>query len=246
MDTVRLETRYGMADGLTPVLAARIADWENALPKGIKLAYLPSPNVVRLRLSAYDVEDADATRKTIDNLFDRLYDIIPQYIVGFEDASVQALVHKLLTERGLTLATAESCTGGAIASRFTAMAGASAYFLLGAVTYSNEAKRDVLGVNYDDIMRFGAVSETVARQMAEGARRVSGADYAVATTGIAGPTGGTAEKPVGTVWFAVATPTRTVSMMRDSGTDRGQVINRASAYAISMLYDELKRDTKQK
>lgn len=233
----------GLAESM---LAARIADWENALPKGIKLAYLPSPNVVRLRLSAYDVEDADATRKTIDNLFDRLYDIIPQYIVGFEDASVQALVHKLLTERGLTLATAESCTGGAIASRFTAMAGASAYFLLGAVTYSNEAKRDVLGVNYDDIMRFGAVSETVARQMAEGARRVSGADYAVATTGIAGPTGGTAEKPVGTVWFAVATPTRTVSMMRDSGTDRGQVINRASAYAISMLYDELKRDTKQK
>ena len=233
----------GIAESM---LAARIADWENALPKGIKLAYLPSPNVVRLRLSAYDVEDADSTRKTIDNLFDRLYDIIPQYIVGFEDASVQALVHKLLTERGLTLATAESCTGGAIASRFTAMAGASAYFLLGAVTYSNEAKRDVLGVNYDDIMRFGAVSETVARQMAEGARRVSGADYAVATTGIAGPTGGTAEKPVGTVWFAVATPTRTVSMMRDSGTDRGQVINRASAYAISMLYDELKRDTKQK
>lgn len=233
----------GLAESM---LAARIADWENALPKGIKLAYLPSPNVVRLRLSAYDVEDADSTRKTIDNLFDRLYDIIPQYIVGFEDASVQALVHKLLTERGLTLATAESCTGGAIASRFTAMAGASAYFLLGAVTYSNEAKRDVLGVNYDDIMRFGAVSETVARQMAEGARRISGADYAVATTGIAGPTGGTAEKPVGTVWFAVATPTRTVSMMRDSGTDRGQVINRASAYAISMLYDELKRDTKQK
>ena len=233
----------GLAESM---LAARIADWENALPKGIKLAYLPSPNVVRLRLSAYDVEDADSTRKTIDNLFDRLYDIIPQYIVGFEDASVQALVHKLLTERGLTLATAESCTGGAIASRFTAMAGASAYFLLGAVTYSNEAKRDVLGVNYDDIMRFGAVSETVARQMAEGARRISGADYAVATTGIAGPTGGTAEKPVGTVWFAVATPTRTISMMRDSGTDRGQVINRASAYAISMLYDELKRDTKQK
>ena len=179
----------------------------------------------------------------MDALFAELYGLIPDNIVGFEDASVQALVHEMLCAEGLTLATAESCTGGAIASRFTAMAGASTYFLLGAVTYGNEAKRDVLGVDYDDIMRYGAVSETVVRQMAEGARRVSGADYAVATTGIAGPGGGTPEKPVGTVWFAVATPHRTVSVMRDSGTDRGQVINRAAAYAIRMLYDELKRDS---
>ena len=229
----------GMAESM---LAARIAEWEDALPHDIKLAYLPSPNVVRLRLSAYDVDDAEAVRAQIDGLFAELYALIPDNIVGFEDASVQALVHDLLCANGLTLAAAESCTGGAIASRFTAMAGASTYFLLGAVTYSNEAKRDVLGVNYDDIMRCGAVSETVVRQMAEGARRVSGADYAVATTGIAGPGGGSPEKPVGTVWFAVATPHRTVSVMRDSGTDRGQVIGRASAYAIRMLYDELKRD----
>lgn len=229
----------GMAESM---LAARIAEWEDALPHDIKLAYLPSPNVVRLRLSAYDVDDAETVRAQIDGLFAELYALIPDNIVGFEDASVQALVHDLLCANGLTLAAAESCTGGAIASRFTAMAGASTYFLLGAVTYSNEAKRDVLGVNYDDIMRCGAVSETVVRQMAEGARRVSGADYAVATTGIAGPGGGSPEKPVGTVWFAVATPHRTVSVMRDSGTDRGQVIGRASAYAIRMLYDELKRD----
>jgi len=230
----------GMAEAM---LAARIAEWESALPRDMKLAYLPSPNVVRLRLSAYDVEDAEAVRARMDALFAELYGLIPDNIVGFEDASVQALVHEMLCAEGLTLATAESCTGGAIASRFTAMAGASTYFLLGAVTYSNEAKRDVLGVDYDDIMRCGAVSETVARQMAEGARRVSGADYAVATTGIAGPGGGTPEKPVGTVWFAVATPHRTVSVMRDSGTDRGQVINSAAAYAIRMLYDELKRDS---
>ena len=223
------------------ILAERIAEWEDALPKGVKLAYLPSPNIVRLRLSTYDSEDGVAARKRIDELFNQLYKIIPDNIVGYEDASVQQLVHQLLTERGKTLAVAESCTGGTIASRFTAMAGSSAYFLAGVVAYANEAKRDILGVNYDDIMRYGAVSEQVARQMAEGARRITGADYAIATTGIAGPTGGTTQKPVGTVWIAVATPQGTIATLRPSGTDRSQIINRASAYAIEMLYEELKK-----
>ena len=129
-----------------------------------------------------------------------------------------------------------------IASKFTAMAGASAYFRGGVVAYANEAKNRVLGVNCEDIEWYGAVSESVARQMAEGARRVAEADYAIATTGIAGPTGGSAEKPVGTVWIAVATPTHTVAMKRNCGTDRGQIVNRASAYAIEMLYKELKNE----
>ena len=195
------------------ILAERISEWEDSLPASIKLAYLPAPNVVRLRLSAYDVEDEAEMRQTIDALFDKLYKIIPDNIVGFENASMQELVHNVMCDKELTLATAESCTGGTIASRFTAMAGASAYFRCGVVAYANEAKRDVLGVNYEDIMRYGAVSEQVARQMAEGARRVGEADYAIATTGIAGPTGGSAEKPVGTVWSAVATPTHTVAVM---------------------------------
>ena len=228
----------GIAESM---LAERIAEWEDALPKDVKLAYLPSPNIVRLRLSTYDSEDGEAARTRIDLLFKELYKIIPDNIVGYEDASVQQLVHQILTERGKTLAVAESCTGGTIASRFTAMAGSSAYFLAGVVAYANEAKRDILGVNYDDIVRYGAVSEQVARQMAEGVRRATGADYAISTTGIAGPSGGSAEKPVGTVWMAVATPTHTVAMMRPSGTDRGQIINRASAYAIEMLYKELKK-----
>ena len=215
---------------------------ENANPTAA--VYAKTAEVV-IRITAKAASEDEARRVCLDYA-KHFYDILGDCVYAMDADSLEEVVVKELAARGLTVATAESCTGGAIASRFTAMAGASAYFLLGAVTYSNETKRDVLGVNYDDIMRFGAVSETVARQMAEGARRISGADYAVATTGIAGPTGGTAEKPVGTVWFAVATPTRTVSMMRDSGTDRGQVINRASAYAISMLYDELKRDTKQK
>lgn len=232
----------GLAESL---LAERISQWEEALPESVKLAYLPAPNVVRLRLSSYDVENEVEMRQTIEALFSQLYKIIPEHIVGFENASVQELVHDMLIERGASLAVAESCTGGVIASRFTAMAGASAYFNCGVVAYANEVKRDVLGVNAEDIERYGAVSESVARQMAEGARRVAGADYAIATTGIAGPTGGSEQKPVGTVWMAVATPTRTIAQLRNCGTDRGQIINRASAYAIEMLYKELKNEVSE-
>ena len=222
------------------ILAERISAWEDALPEYLHLAYLPSPNIVRLRLSAYDV-DGVAAKSEIARQFDMLREIIGDNIVGFEGATIEQLVHEILSDRGLKLAVAESCTGGAIASKFTAMAGASQYFMAGVVSYSNEAKRDILGVDMADIESYGAVSEQVARQMAEGVRRVAGADYAIATTGIAGPGGGSEAKPVGTVWMAVATPTKTIAVMRNSGTDRGQIISRASAYAIEMLYEELKR-----
>ena len=180
------------------MLAAKIEAWENALPSYLKLAYLPNPGAVRLRLSAYEVE-GESVSKEIERQFEALRKIIPHNIIGYETATMQELVHKLLTERGLTLATAESCTGGSIAARFTAMPGASAYFLCGVVSYSNASKHDILGVAPEVIARHGAVSEEVARRMAEGARRISGADCAIATTGIAGPAGGSAEKPVGTV-----------------------------------------------
>lgn len=220
------------------MLAKRIETWENALPPYLKLAYLPNPGAVRLRLSAYEVEGESVARE-IERQFEALRRIIPHNVLGYETATMQELVHRILTERRQTLATAESCTGGVIASRFTAMPGASAYFLCGVVSYSNEAKIRVLGVDADTIARYGAVSEQVARQMAEGARRVAGADYAIATTGIAGPTGGSAEKPVGTVWIAVATPAGTVAQCRQCGTDRGQIIDRASAFAIGLLRDSL-------
>ena len=222
------------------ILAECISAWEDALPEYLHLAYLPSPNIVRLRLSAYDV-DGVAAKSEIARQFDMLREIIGDNIVGFEGATIEQLVHEILSDRGLKLAVAESCTGGTIASKFTAMAGASQYFMAGVVSYSNEAKRDILGVDMADIESYGAVSEQVARQMAEGVRRVAGADYAIATTGIAGPGGGSEAKPVGTVWMAVATPTKTIAVMRNSGTDRGQIISRASAYAIEMLYEELKR-----
>ncbi len=227
---------FGIAES---ILAERIAKWEEALPDYIRLAYLPAPNVVRLRLSAYEVEGKEV-RHEIDNLFEELHSIIPDNIAGFEEASVEELVHNILINKGLTLATAESCTGGAIASKFTAQAGASAYFLCGVVSYSNESKNKVLGVEMSDITQFGAVSEQVALAMAKGAKAISGADFAISTTGIAGPTGGSEEKPVGTVWIGVATPNRCFAVLKNCGTDRSQIISRATAYAIAMLYEELK------
>jgi nicotinamide-nucleotide amidase len=194
---------------------------------------------VRLRLSAYDVE-GEATESEITAEFDTLRTIIGDNIVGYEGSTVEAQIHDILTARGERLAVAESCTGGTIASKFTAMAGASAYFMAGVVSYSNEAKHDILGVSWESLNTYGAVSEQVAREMAEGVRRISHADYGIATTGIAGPSGGSEAKPVGTVWMAIATPTKTIAVMRNSGTDRSQIISRASAYAIEMLYNELK------
>ncbi|MBR5886066.1 MAG: competence/damage-inducible protein A [Alistipes sp.] len=216
------------------ILAERIAAWEDALPEMLHLAYLPAPNIVRLRLSAYEVDGA-SVEAIIDNQFELLRKIIPEAIVGFEDATVEQLVHNALIANGKTLSVAESCTGGAIAQKFTAMAGASAYFHAGVVAYSNEAKADILGVNPDDIARYGAVSEQVAIQMAEGVRRVGKSDYGISTTGIAGPSGGSAEKPVGTVWIGIATPKGAFAVLKNCGTDRGQIVQRATAYAIQML-----------
>ncbi len=229
----------GLAESM---LAERIEAWENALPPYLKLAYLPNPSTVRLRLSAYEVE-GESVSQEIERRFAALRTLIPEHVVGFETATLQELVHDMLTERRQTLATAESCTGGTIASRFTTIPGASAYFRCGVVSYSNEAKADVLGVDPATIERFGAVSEQVARQMAEGARRIAGADYAVATTGIAGPAGGSDEKPVGTVWIAVAAPRGTVAVRKQCGTDRGQIIDRASSQAIALLREQIAKDS---
>ena len=226
---------FGIPESL---LAERIAKWEESLPEYLHLAYLPAANVVRLRLSAYDVEEAIGGE--IEAQFDALRRIIPDNIAGMDGASIEELVHNALIRRGETLAVAESCTGGAIASKFTAQAGASAYLLCGVVSYSNESKCKVLGVNPIDIEQHGAVSEEVALAMAKGAREISGATYAISTTGIAGPTGGSAAKPVGTVWIGISTPTHTFAVCRNCGTDRSQVIARATAYAIAMLHNELK------
>ena len=222
---------FGMAES---VLAATIAEWEDALPEQLHLAYLPNAKSIRLRLSCYDV-DREEGQLIIDKAFEELERIIPDYIMGYEGASVAEEVAKLLKERGVTLAVAESCTGGRIANTFTSMAGSSEYFLCGVVSYANSAKQNILGVEADTLQQYGAVSQQVAEQMAEGVRRVAGSDYAIATTGIAGPTGGSETKPVGTVWIAIATPQGTVSRKMTYGKIRIQNIERATTTAINLL-----------
>ncbi len=220
-------------------LAERIAPWEDALPAEFRLAYLPSPSGVRLRLSAYGVDTVKASEE-IDALFSSLEKELGDKVVGYGDQTAEGYAASLLLERGATLAVAESCTGGRIASRFTAMPGASKYFLAGVVSYSNEAKINILGVDPAVIAAHGAVSGQTAEQMASGARRVSGADYAIATTGVAGPDGGTPEKPVGTVWIAVATPGGVTSKIVRLGNLRAQNIERAATNAINMLREVIR------
>lgn len=227
---------YGLAESM---MAEHIAAWEDALPSHLHLAYLPSPSQLRLRLSAYDMEREQA-QKEIDEAFEKLLPLLGDYFVGWGDATVQSAVAELLLKDGATLSSAESCTGGVIASKFTAMSGASEYFWGGVVSYDNSVKENLLGVSRENLEQYGAVSEQVARQMAEGVRRACGTTYGVATTGIAGPTGGTPEKPVGTVWMAVATPTHTVAKVVVHGKIRAVNIERAATAAINMLRLELK------
>lgn len=222
---------FGLAES---ILAETIAEWENALPDYLHLAYLPSPKGVRLRLSAYEV-DGEKAATEIDSRFMELEKIIPQYIVGYNDASIEGALGEMLRTRGETVSTAESCTGGNIAHKFTLIPGSSDYFVGSVVSYSNDIKTNVLGVSREDIEKEGAVSETVAKQMADGVRRITGSTYAISTTGIAGPTGGTPEKPVGTVWMAISTPQGTFAQHLAFGSLREQNIQRFTSAALDML-----------
>ena len=208
-------------------LSDLIEPWELALPANIKLAYLPVAGMVKLRLTVHGNYDP--------SILKGLYDFAGQYIVGEDCETLDELVHKTLIERCKTLTTAESCTGGNIARLLTAQAGASAYFKGGIIAYSNEVKESALGVKHSTLEAHGAVSEETVREMVEGVRERLGADYAIATTGIAGPTGGTPEKPVGTVWVAVCSKDETVTQLMHYGDRRQQTIDRTTNQAYSML-----------
>ena len=211
-------------------LAILIEDWENALPASIHLAYLPKDGMIRLRLSSY----GEATEEQIQAQIDSLLPLIDKYVLATEDIALEALVGRLLAQNGQTIATAESCTGGRLAAALNAQSGSSAYYMGSVIAYDNSVKTNLLGVPQDILNTDGAVGESTVRQMAEGVRKLLGTDYAIATSGIAGPTGGTAEKPVGTVWIAWATPEGTKAQCFHFGAarEREQITQRAVTAAL--------------
>ena len=222
-------------------LSDLIEPWELALPKSIRLAYLPQAGMLKLRLTARGGHDErPLLEQQIADAVKSLYPIAGQYIVGEDLESLPELVAYTMKKAGKTLATAESCTGGTLAHQLTAMAGASEYFRGGVVAYSNEVKECALGVRHETLVAHGAVSEETVREMATGARERLGADYAVATTGIAGPGGGTPEKPVGTVWIAVAGPDGVTAKLLKFGDRRAQTIERTCNAVWSELIKKVK------
>lgn len=216
------------------MLAEKIEDWENALPPFIKLAYLPSPMAVRLRLSGYGTNKAFIETE-IGKQVKELLTLIPENVFGFDDDNLARAIGRLLVETSKTLAVAESCTGGNIAQVITSNPGCSAYFKGGVVAYSNEIKNKILKVPEEILKTFGAVSQQVAESMALGVRTELNADYSIATTGIAGPDGGSEEKPVGTVWIAVAGPSGVISKMHNFKHNRERNIIRSTQTSLNML-----------
>ena len=213
-------------------LAERIKDFEEALPENIKLAYLPNYGMVRLRLTAtgYDT----SISHELDTLFKNLQELVKDVMVINEDATIEQGIGKLLLERKQTLSLAESCTGGYIAHLITSIAGSSAYFMGGVVSYDNSIKEQVLHVSKQTLETVGAVSEETVIQMAEGVRRTMNTDYALAVSGIMGPGGGTETKPVGTVWVAVASETKTVTKLFNLRFDRKRNIELTATYALNL------------
>ena len=216
-------------------LALRLTEWENSLPEYLHLAYLPNFGIVKLRISGAG-QDKYKLEEAINQQVETLKSILGESIFAYEDKPVEKIIYEKLKSSGLTVSTAESCTGGNIAHRLTLIPGISDCFKGTVVAYHNEVKINMLGVSAQDIEKHGAVSSEVATQMAEGASKVMQTDLAVATTGIAGPTGGTPEKPVGTIWISVSSPERTITRSFNFGQfARENFIERSTMAALMML-----------
>ena len=219
---------YGIAES---ALSEMISDWEDNLPADMHLAYLPNQLTgVRLRLSSYSADET-----ALDKAISSLKNIIGEYIYSDHDDTLQETVGRLLSAHGKTLSTAESCTGGTISQLITSIPGSSEYFLGGVTSYANSVKIGVLGVPAEIIEEHGAVSSECVAAMAEGVRKLTGSDYSVATSGIAGPGGGTPEKPVGTVWVGVSSQKGTETYKVQYKGDRKRNIERSAAYALNSI-----------
>lgn len=219
-------------------LADILTGFESGLPENIKLAYLPASGIIKLRLTGTG-EDQAVLSGIINDQVIKLYEIIPEFIYGEDEESLEMVIGKLLLAKNKTVSTAESCTGGEIAHMITSVSGSSAYYKGSVIAYSNLVKTQLLGVQDFIITRYGAVSENTAKEMAVGARSLLNTDFALATTGIAGPEGGTETKPVGTIWMAVASERGTIAEKRVFGNDRNTNIKRFSLAALNLLRKQI-------
>lgn len=227
---------YGRGESL---IAEQIEEWENNLPEFIKLAYLPSPGRVRLRLTARGT-NKEKLQAAITRHVHELDELIHDIIVGYnEDEPIEVVLGKLLTEKQLTIATAESCTGGKIASTLTAVSGASNYFKGSVVSYATQTKIDVLGISRNTIDKYSVVSAQVATEMAVGIQKLAQVDYAIATTGNAGPAKGDSKADLGIVFIAIATPTGVFVEEFNFGQPREKVIDRAVGKSLELIYKEI-------
>lgn len=230
---------YGMGESM---IAERIEEFENKLPKNVSLAYLPSLGRVRLRLSTKGT-DEDLIRKRVDDYMEELETKLQDIAIGFEEeTTIQERISTILLKRGLSLSIAESCTGGAIAEAITAIPGASTYFKGGLIPYETAQKVSILGVDAKLIEEFTVVSAEVAKAMAVRSNLLFGSDIAMATTGIAGPTKGDAIAPVGTVFVAIATPDRVLVEEYSFGKPRERVIKKATNKAFELLFKEISKN----
>jgi len=219
-------------------LAETLTDFEAALPENIKLAYLPASGIIKLRLTATG-KDQKILEELISSHVNELYKVIPEFIYGENEETLEMVIGRLLKEKNKSVCTAESCTGGEIAHMITTVPGSSAYYTGTVVAYANSVKSEVLGVPEKMIEKYGAVSQEVVREMAIGARSLLNTDFSVAVSGIAGPDGGTETKPVGTLWMAVAYENGVVSEKRVFGNDRINNIKRFSLAALNMLRKQI-------
>lgn len=215
-------------------LADKIKIWENNLPTHIKLAYLPGVSQVRLRLTATG-ESLDILKKEVNEQIESLVPIIDKYIFGYDNDSLEEVVGRLLLQQNKTLATAESCTGGALAQKITSIAGSSNYFLGGIIPYHNNAKQEILKVDTSILQNFGAVSEETVLKMAENVRELFKSDIGISSSGIAGPSGGTPEKPVGTVWIGYCDDTKSVAKKLSLGKERNINIQIATVAILNLI-----------
>ena len=222
-------------------LAIELTDFENNMPSFVKLAYLPQSGIIRLRLSAY-INDEKKAEETVFSLQMQLKKILADHIIAEEDKSIEILVGEKLRSKGATVGTAESCTGGAIASLLTSVSGSSDYYIGSIISYANDVKRNILGVSESDISQYGAVSQQVVEHMAQGALKALQCDFAISTSGVAGPGGGTPAKPVGTIWIAVANKEKVISKEYHFTSQRELNIQRTVNTSLLMLLEFINKE----